>query len=310
MLQQTQVDTALPYFERFLDRFPTVEDLAQAPLDEVLELWTGLGYYSRARNLHKAAKLIADMGNFPFDIKGLRALPGVGEYMAAAIASIAFGLDEATVDGNIARVMSRLHADPGPRKGMWAHARAHLPAGRAGDYNQALMDLGARICRPRSPRCSECPVATHCEGLRRGVAEALPPKKTKKVVPVRQMVGLVFREGDRVLLGRRPESGLWGGLWEFPSIVSDGPAWTSAERSQVWNRSFGAEFSVGGSILSARHVLSHRVFEFSLLRATGPVPATPGLYQELRWVPVEPLPAIGLSALTARGVEAMRAQAH
>ena len=146
MLQQTQVDTVLPYFHRFLECFPTVEDLATAPLDEVLTMWSGLGYYSRARNLHKTAQMVCEMGQFPLDIKGLRSLPGVGEYMAGAIASIAFGQDEATVDGNIARVMSRIHADPGPRKAMWAHAWSHLPAGRAGDYNQALMDLGARVC--------------------------------------------------------------------------------------------------------------------------------------------------------------------
>ena len=218
MLQQTRVDTGLKYFERFIRRFPTVEDLARAPLDDVLALWSGLGYYSRARNLHKAAAMVVEAGSFPTDVAGLRALPGVGEYMAAAIASIALGLDEATVDGNIARVMARLHADASGRKQMWAHARAHLPAGRAGDYNQALMDLGATICTPKRPLCEGCPVRAECRANRIGEPLAYPPPKAKKIVPKVDVDLTIHRRDGAVWAGRRPDAGLWSGLWAFPEV--------------------------------------------------------------------------------------------
>ena len=227
MLQQTQVNTALPYFERFMERFPTVEELAKAPEDDVLSLWSGLGYYSRARNMHKTAKIVVEKGQFPLDIKGLRALPGIGEYMAAAIASIALGQDEATVDGNIARVMSRLHADSGPRRLMWGHARAHLPVGRAGDYNQALMDLGARICRPKRAACVECPVQEHCQAYALDAVHLYPPAKSKRTVPTRRIEAFWFERHGAILLGRRPAE---------EAFADPRPEWKADERCQRGER--------------------------------------------------------------------------
>lgn len=305
MLQQTQVDTVLPYFARFMDRFPTVEALAEAPQDEVLSMWSGLGYYSRARNMHKAAKQVSEVGEFPFDIKGLRAMPGVGEYMAAAIASIALGQDEATVDGNIARVMARLHADDGPRRAMWAHARQHLPAGRAGDYNQALMDLGARICRPKGFKCDACPVQAHCVAHARGTVHLYPPAKVKKKVPVRRMDAVWFERAGAVLLVQRPAEGLWGGLWELPSVVSAGETWREGEASEAFESIYGVRMKTGGVLTTRRHVLSHKVFEFQLLRSLGDAPRASANHTALRWVGPDELESIGLSALTAKAISSV-----
>ena len=278
MLQQTQVDTGLKYFSKFIEAFPTVGDLAEASLDDVLTLWAGLGYYSRARNLHKAAKMVAEAGSFPKDIRGLRGLPGVGEYMAAAIASIALGQDEATVDGNIARVMARLHADPGPRKAMWSHARTHLPMGRAGDFNQALMDLGATICKPRNPQCTICPIAVECKAHANGNPTDYPPPKTRKSSPIQTVDITIHERNGQMWAGRRPEQGLWAGLWAFPEYKA-----TPSEPV--------GEF---------RHILSHRRLEVRVWRSRStPKAAAPG-WSEHRWVDLEGLRSRGISALTAK----------
>jgi len=305
MLQQTQVDTVVPFFERFMERFPSVEDLARAPEDEVMSLWTGLGYYSRARNLHKAAKVVAKNGEFPLKINGLRELPGVGEYMAGAIASIALGLDEATVDGNIARVMARLHADAGPRAKMWDYARAHLPTGRAGDYNQALMDLGATICKPRQARCEACPISTHCVAFREGEVERYPPPKKSRRVPVQAMEAHWFEREGKVLLFRRPSSGLWGGLWELPGVRSSGNRWTAGEREEAWQSTYGCGIGQGRVVLKQRHVLSHRVFEYRLIRGEGVVPSSSADHEELRWFSRAEVDQVGMSALTKLSIDTM-----
>ncbi|MEC8422612.1 MAG: A/G-specific adenine glycosylase, partial [Myxococcota bacterium] len=172
MLQQTRVETVKPYFARWMERFPTVEDLAAAPQDEVLAMWSGLGYYSRARNIHRAAQMVVEAGTFPTDLASVRALPGVGEYIAGAIASIALGLDEPAVDGNLERVLSRVHAHRGGRRAITAIARTLLPSGRAGDWNQALMDVGSGFCIPKAPRCPDCPLQRHCIAYARGTPTA------------------------------------------------------------------------------------------------------------------------------------------
>ena len=302
MLQQTRVDTVLPYFERFMARFPTVQDLASAEQDEVLSMWSGLGYYSRARNMHKAAKMIADAGIFPFDIKGLRALPGVGEYMAAAIASIAFGLDEATVDGNIARVMARLHADAGPRSAMWKHAESHLPVGRAGDYNQALMDLGARICIPRGPRCLECPVQSHCCANALGTQLDFPPPKKKRKVPEVWFAGIVVRSAEGILLGQRANDGLWGGLFEPPMIDSE-KSHTVEQIAADWQEQFGVDLDIIAKRDPVRHVLTHRIIHVHVVQAKSSLPPQLGRYQKLCWVQPDRIAELGVSALTKRLVE-------
>jgi A/G-specific adenine glycosylase len=302
MLQQTQVDTVLPYYDRFLEAYPTIEALAAAPLDEVLSQWSGLGYYSRARNMHKAAKLVAESGEFPLNIKGLRSLPGVGEYMAAAIASIAFGVDVATVDGNIARVMARLHADPGPRRKMWAHAEAHLPQGRAGDYNQALMDLGARICRPKSPACTTCPLAEHCEGLRTDQVGQLPPPRPKRSVPSISMLAQRFQLNGRTLFAKRPAEGLWGGLWELPSVEMKGATLNMEASKVAWSEQYGVISHPGQVLFKRKHVLTHRVFHYRLVEGLGSPPSTPGPYATLAWLDDASLQQVGLSALTTKAL--------
>lgn len=223
MLQQTTVVTVRGYFEKFLARWPTVEALAAAPLEEVLAAWSGLGYYARARNLHACARRVAEAhgGQFPKDELSLRALPGVGPYTAAAIAAIAFDAPAAAVDGNVERVMTRLHAIDTPvrlsKPLIREKVEAILPPSRAGDFAQALMDLGATVCTPRAPRCGECPFMKHCAARGAGAAEAFPVKEKKAQKPKRRGAIFVLLRSDDVLLVRRPAKGLFGGMSAFPA---------------------------------------------------------------------------------------------
>jgi len=225
MLQQTRVEAVIPYFERWMDRFPSVRHLAEASEQDVLNLWEGLGYYSRARNLHKAAQVIVGEfdGQLPHSVDALRKLPGIGRYTAAAIASMAFGLDEPTLDGNIRRVYARLFNVDIPadstegEKLLWSLAADNLPKGKAGDYNQALMDLGATICLPKNPHCENCPLEKNCQARELGVQEARPVLKPKAEVPHHIHVAAVILQHGRVLLAKRPSRGLLGGMWEFPN---------------------------------------------------------------------------------------------
>ncbi len=224
MLQQTTVAAVGPYFEKFLNQWPRVSDLAAADLDEVLTAWAGLGYYARARNLHKCARMVVEIHNgvFPDTEAGLRELPGVGPYTAAAIASIAFDRHASPVDGNIERVMARLFAVgtpmPAAKPVLREHAARMTPGSRPGDYVQAVMDLGATICTPRSPKCTICPWHESCQALVEGLTDVLPRRTHKPERPVRRAVAywMVRRDGA-VLLRRRPETGLLGGMMEVPS---------------------------------------------------------------------------------------------
>jgi A/G-specific adenine glycosylase len=225
MLQQTRVEAVIPYFEKWMRLFPTIKVLANVSEQEVLNAWEGLGYYSRARNLYKAAKVVVEQHNseLPRDLKELRKLPGIGRYTVGAIASIAFGMDEPTLDGNLRRVFARLFdvsepADsPSGEKILWGLAREHLPKGKAGDYNQALMDLGATICLPKSPRCPSCPLMEICESHTNGTQEQRPVLRPKKEIPQYvHAAGVILRRG-KVLLAKRPSKGLLGGMWEFPN---------------------------------------------------------------------------------------------
>jgi len=299
MLQQTRVDTVIPYFERFMDRFPTVHALAEADPDTVMSLWSGLGYYSRARNLQRAAAIIVQQGYFPDDLEGLRALPGIGEYIAGAVASIAFGLDVATVDGNIARVMARVHADASSRRQMWAHTETHLPKGRAGDYNQALMDLGARICVPRSPRCEQCPISAECTAAGTDTVHLYPPAKIKKKVPEAHLACVVELRNGTYLLGRRPEEGLWGGLWEFPTTT-----WTGGDDASAVAAWWGAKLEYVGTI---RHVLTHRVFHLAVFVPVGDSADRTLKYKRVARFTCEQLEEVGTSRLTAKALEIVQA---
>ena len=224
MLQQTQVDTVIPYFRGWMARFPDIKTLAEADEQEVLSYWEGLGYYSRARNLHKAARIVVRemSGELPKTIKELQRLPGIGPYTAGAIASIAFGKDVPAVDGNIRRVLSRLFNVSIPARStegekiLWNLAEEYLPSGKASEYNQALMDLGAVICTPRDPMCELCPVSEDCAAYKLGVQEERPVKKPRKKIPHHIVTAAVIQKDGNVLLAQRHNNRLLGGLWEFP----------------------------------------------------------------------------------------------
>jgi len=224
MLQQTRVDTVIGYYLRWMERFPTVQDLAMADADEVLRLWEGLGYYSRARNLHKAARVVVEQwgGRLPASRTELEKLPGIGRYTAGAIASMAFGLDEPALDGNLKRVLARVFDIAIPLTSHEGKMRLddllseNLPHGQAGDFNQAMMDIGATLCLPNKPNCADCPVMSICQAYRLGVQEQRPAEELRRPVPRLTVTAAVIWRDGRVLLARRPENGLLGGLWEFP----------------------------------------------------------------------------------------------
>jgi A/G-specific adenine glycosylase len=229
MLQQTRVETAIPYFQSWMERFPTVEALADAAEDEVLKRWEGLGYYSRARNLHRAARVVRERhsGNVPDDLEGLRSLPGVGPYTAGAVGSIAFGLRTPAVDGNVRRVVARLMDIPDPTtRELERTVGAWVPADAPGDFNQALMELGATVCLPRTPTCQVCPVTALCRARKAGTQDERPtPRRRATVRREVRNVTVAWRleagePGVRLALRRRPDAGLLAGMWEFPSQIA------------------------------------------------------------------------------------------
>jgi len=263
MLQQTRVETVIPYFEKWMKLFPDIPSLANASERDVLNAWEGLGYYSRARNLHKAAKIVASQfnGQLPRDLTELRMLPGIGRYTVGAIASISFKMDEPTLDGNLRRVFSRLYdvtefADsPVGEKILWDLAAQNLPKGKAGDYNQALMDLGATICLPKNPRCLLCPLIDMCKSRENGTQELRPVLKAKKQVPHYIHAAAVIVERGRVLLSQRPADGLLGGMWEFPNarVVQD-PA---AELAKALRLAGRIQVKKGEALEIIQHAYSH-----------------------------------------------------
>ena len=265
MLQQTQVKTVGPYYERFLKRFPDVKQLAKARPDDVLKAWEGLGYYSRARNLHRAAKRIgADhAGRLPKTVPELLDLPGIGRYTAGAIASIAFGLDEPVLDGNVTRVFCRLfRIRENPKKAethrkLWTLARKSIPAGRAGVFNQALMDLGATVCIPRRPRCEDCPLANLCRARAKGDQYRLPARSPAKPLPHYDVAAGVIRKKGRLLIDRRNPEGLLGGLWEFPGGQCE-PGESPAEALvREVREELSIEIRVLNPLMTIKHAYTH-----------------------------------------------------
>ncbi|WP_286860026.1 MULTISPECIES: A/G-specific adenine glycosylase [Acinetobacter] len=224
MLQQTQVKTVLQYFDRFIARFPTVQDLGTATWDEVAPYWAGLGYYARARNLHKAAGIVATQGHFPDTLEEWIALPGIGRSTAGALMSLGLRKYGVIMDGNVKRVLSRFFAieddlsKPIHERAMWQLAEELCPNERNHDYTQAIMDLGATVCTPRKPLCLYCPMQQHCQAHQQGLENELPFKKAKKPVPVKSAQVLILQCGDQWLWQQRPNTGLWGGLWCLPII--------------------------------------------------------------------------------------------
>jgi A/G-specific adenine glycosylase len=272
MLQQTTVATVGEYFRRFVERWPTVEALAAAPQDEVLSAWAGLGYYARARNLHACARTVAERhgGRFPEDEAALRALPGIGPYTAAAIRAIAFDIPASAVDGNVERVIARLHAIetplPDAKPEIADRAARLVPQQRAGDYAQAMMDLGATVCVPRSPRCVICPLMSGCKARKIGIAEELPRRAPKALKPTRRGLAFVLARRDgAILLRKRPEKGLLGGMDEVPSS-----AWREGrlvEAAALGEAPVPARWQVMDGLV--RHTFTHFHLELAVARATA-----------------------------------------
>jgi A/G-specific adenine glycosylase len=278
MLQQTRVETVIPYYERFLARFPDVQSLADAELEDVYAEWTGLGYYSRARNLHGAARTLADEhgGELPGDATGLRKLSGIGRYTAGAVASIAFGQREPVVDGNVVRVLARLLAvreDVGERIVMerfWRIATELARCARPGDLNQALMELGATLCTPRAPRCASCPLQRDCQAHHAGDAEALPIKARRaRTRDIAAVAGWIVRRG-RALAVQRAEGGLLGGLWELPGgDMADDPTPEAALHRCLRER-LGLSVARATRVGEIEHLFTHRRLRVHVFRCEEP----------------------------------------
>jgi A/G-specific adenine glycosylase len=293
MLQQTRVETVIPYFSRWMQRFPTLQDLASASVQEVLSIWEGLGYYSRARNLQRAARQVVEQagGRLPASREELERLPGIGPYTAGAIASIAFGQNEAALDGNIRRVLARVFAvrtparSPAGERELWDLARQHLPPGRAGDYNQAIMDLGATVCTPRSPNCLLCPLMDMCAARKLGIQTELPIRVARRPVPHLTVAAAVIHRGGSVLIARRPEKDLLGGMWEFPG----GTIEAGETLEEGLRREIGEELATSALIERPFGVYNHAYTHFTvtlhafLCQLAGPEPS-PLEASELRWV--------------------------
>ncbi len=274
MLQQTTVTAVIPYYERFVSRFPTVQALAAAPLDSVLSAWAGLGYYARARNLHACAVVVAQAGGFPADLAGLQALPGIGAYTAAAIGAIAFGIPAVPVDGNVERVVSRVFAIEQPMpaaKPAMREAAARLGAdpaaqARPSDFAQAMFDLGAGVCTPAAPGCAVCPWIEACSGRRMGIQASLPRKAPKKARPVRYGVHFwLTDDSGRVLLRTRPYKGLLGGMTELPGTEWRNTPWAVDEA--LADAPMPATWRGAGKV---RHVFTHFELILDVLAAHVP----------------------------------------
>lgn len=296
MLQQTQVATVIPYFERFVARFPTIEALASAPIEEVLRYWEGLGYYARARHLHETAKRIVQAGGeLPKQVDKLRELPGIGAYTAGAIASIAFQQPEPVVDGNVTRVLARLLWLKGnlqrgkAHRALWQIARQMVDPHHPGDFNQALMELGSTVCTPLKPACEQCPLQSLCSAFARGaptaVPEAVAAKPTQKAVDV----SVVVLHAGSILLAKRPEQGLWAGLWEFPRATWRGREELETVAQQALD-SVGVQAELGQVLGRVRHAVTYSRIELYgyLCRFVSGTPRST-YYVQIEWVPLDQL---------------------
>jgi len=308
MLQQTQVETARGYFERFMERWPTLGDLAEASEQDVLRQWQGLGYYSRARNLLAAVRqIVAEFGGrVPSDITSLIGLPGIGRYTAGAIASIAFDCAAPILDGNVARVICRLEKiEDDPRhpkivKRLWDLAEQMLPRRNCGEFNSALMELGATVCTPRQPKCGICPVKRFCRAFADGMQEKIPlPRKSREIPTVRRWT-ICIGSGGRWLLHRRPTSGRWAGLWEFSTM----PAESGSPRIDDISATLGvANLDDLKPLGQIRHGLTHRRYIFDAFRAvTSARPAIPAA----KWIRLRELDRYPLSRPQLRIAQMLR----
>ena len=297
MLQQTQVSTVIPYFQRFMQRFPDVQSLADAPQDDVLHLWTGLGYYARARNLHKAAKMVVEQfaGSFPADPELLGSLPGIGRSTAGAILAISMGQRGVILDGNVKRVLCRYHAiqqwsgTTATQKLLWTLADAATPTHRVADYTQAIMDLGATLCSRSKPDCESCPLNRDCMALKLGITGRLPVSKPKRTMPEKQVLMVICRDaGNRILLQQRQSPGIWGGLWSFPECQDEAELenWLAQQNARVEQRWPGL-----------RHTFSHFHLDITPVLVNLQADSQIGDSSGILWYQNGPkAPAIGLAA--------------
>jgi A/G-specific adenine glycosylase len=309
MLQQTQVATVLDYFRRFMEAFPTLTDLAGASEHDVLRLWQGLGYYSRARNLHATARrIVIDFGGrIPSGVDELTALPGIGRYTAGAIASIAFDCRAPILDGNVARVLCRLEKiqtdprEPKTLKRLWMLAEKILPKGRCGQFNSALMELGATVCTPRQPQCPICPVRRFCQAAAAGLQETIPLRRKSRPTPILARWTVCVHRNNRWLLERRPRSGRWAGLWQFPTIEAD----HSASAADAIGRRIGVPIRDLREIGEVRHALTHRRYVFTGFIATA---SSAPQFSNRKWIRLEDLDQFPLSRPQLRIAELLRAR--
>ena len=297
MLQQTQVVTVIPYYERFLEWFPTPESLAAAPESRLLKAWEGLGYYSRVRNLQAAAQMIVEQGGFPTTHKGILNLKGVGPYTAGAVGSIAFGLAVPAVDGNVFRVISRIFLifedimKGRTRKIFEDVVQELIPTNNPGDFNQALMELGATICKPKSPKCLECPVQDYCLAFKEGVDDQLPVKtKPLKQKKVKLVVGIVRNQYGEILLEKRPETGLLSNFYEFRTLEYKG----NEPQSSLVESLKGCVVQNIKSIGSFQHVFSHRIWEMEAYEVEVKTIAEEVAESDEVWIKAENLDKVSL----------------
>jgi A/G-specific adenine glycosylase len=298
MLQQTQVKTVIPYFNNFLVRFPEIEQLAQAEEDRVLAQWSGLGYYSRARNLHKTAKIICEsyQGQFPQSVDELMALPGIGPSTAAAIASQAFNEPTPILDGNVKRVLCRYFLVDGwpeqsaVKQQLWRLAEQCMPKARCADYTQAIMDLGATCCTSKKPDCSNCPLQKTCMAKQSDKVEHYPHKKAKKILPIKKQVFLLLHNADlKIYLEKRPPSGIWGGLWCLPSIDPH------VDPMEYIANSYSLDCVESKTLLSMRHSFSHFHLELSAVALKTSDNGTRLAECSGKWFALEELGELGLA---------------
>ncbi len=304
MLQQTQVATVIPYYQQFITALPDIASLANADEDTVLHLWTGLGYYSRARNLHQTARIIHNdlQGKFPNTVDGLSALPGIGQSTAGAIVSIAFQRRAAILDGNVKRVLARYHAVAGwpgqtpVARILWQHAETHTPKKRVADYSQAIMDLGATVCTRSKPDCAQCPLAANCRARANDTIADYPGKKPKKILPVKQTrMMLIENPAGHILLNKRPPTGIWGGLWAFPEIGLE------QDPEDFCQHYLGETPTTINTIKPHRHTFSHFHLEIHPLHIQlKQSPRRIMEQQQQLWYNMQQPQAIGLSAPTKK----------
>jgi len=321
MLQQTTITAMIPYYERFLAAYPTVQALAAAPLDDVLKMWEGLGYYSRARNLHRAAQIVTEQhsGQFPLTVAGLLELPGIGRYTAGAVASIAADVRAPVLDGNVIRVLSRIDdipddvSLPAVIKRLWQRAEDLLPETQVGAYNQAVMELGQKICTPRNPDCPQCPVQTFCQAYAQGTQNERPVKAKKAPLPhINVAAGVITDDQGRFLVAQRPLDKLLGGLWEFPGGKQE-PGETLPEcLKRELREELAIEVEVGEFFMQVKHGFTHFLMTLHAYhcRYLGPMPPydapQPLQANAFAWVTLDELDRYGYGKADRQVIAALK----